>query len=126
VADKVGKVWCLGSDTPKGLGPWEGEQRNMWMPTQQEALWSTAATCINRGIIRSIPRSSSKREWRASNPGLWLTGDASRIVMGCAKPARASAAGSVAKLIGEVRRSWYHQWQGLTSPPPSPHRSMRQ
>jgi putative flavoprotein involved in K+ transport len=39
VADKVGKVWGLGSDTRKDPGPWEGEQRNMWKPTQQEALW---------------------------------------------------------------------------------------
>ncbi len=39
VADKVGKVWGLGSDTPKDPGPWEGELRNMWKPTQQEALW---------------------------------------------------------------------------------------
>ena len=23
----------------EGSGPWEGEQRNMWKPTQQEALW---------------------------------------------------------------------------------------
>lgn len=38
-ADKVGKVWGLGSDTTKDPGPWEGEQRNMWKPTQQEALW---------------------------------------------------------------------------------------
>ena len=39
VADKVGKVWGLGSDTTKDPGPWEGEQRNMWKPTQQAALW---------------------------------------------------------------------------------------
>jgi putative flavoprotein involved in K+ transport len=39
VADKVGKCWGLGSDTSKDPGPWEGEQRNMWKPTQQEALW---------------------------------------------------------------------------------------
>lgn len=38
-ADKVGKCWGLGSETPKDPGPWEGEQRNMWKPTQQEALW---------------------------------------------------------------------------------------
>jgi len=38
-ADRVGKVWGLGSDTPKDPGPWEGEQRNMWKPTQVEALW---------------------------------------------------------------------------------------
>ncbi|KQT83912.1 NAD(P)/FAD-dependent oxidoreductase [Aurantimonas sp. Leaf443] len=39
VADTVGKVWGLGSDTPKDPGPWEGEQRNMWKPTQVENLW---------------------------------------------------------------------------------------
>ncbi|MDW4497401.1 NAD(P)/FAD-dependent oxidoreductase [Sulfitobacter sp. D35] len=39
VADKVGKVWGLGSDTTKDPGPWVGEQRNMWKPTQQDALW---------------------------------------------------------------------------------------
>ncbi|MEO0388728.1 MAG: NAD(P)/FAD-dependent oxidoreductase [Pseudomonadota bacterium] len=39
VADKVGKCWGLGSDTPKDPGPWEGELRNMWKPTQQPGLW---------------------------------------------------------------------------------------
>jgi putative flavoprotein involved in K+ transport len=39
VADKVGKCWGLGSDTTMDPGPWEGEERNMWKPTQQEALW---------------------------------------------------------------------------------------
>jgi len=39
VADRVGKVWGLGSATTKDPGPWEGEQRNMWKPTQQESLW---------------------------------------------------------------------------------------
>ena len=29
----------VGSDTAKDPGPWEGELRNMWKPTQQEALW---------------------------------------------------------------------------------------
>src|SRR5690606_17965783 len=38
-ADRVGKVRGLGSDTTKDPGPWEGEQRNMWKPTQQENLW---------------------------------------------------------------------------------------
>jgi putative flavoprotein involved in K+ transport len=38
-AEKVGKIWGLGSDTTKDPGPWEGEQRNMWKPTQQDALW---------------------------------------------------------------------------------------
>ena len=39
VADKVGKVWGLGSDTAKDPGPWEGELRNMWKPTQVANLW---------------------------------------------------------------------------------------
>jgi putative flavoprotein involved in K+ transport len=39
VADTVGKVWGLGSDTPKDPGPWEGELRNMWKPTQVPQLW---------------------------------------------------------------------------------------
>ncbi|MEM1382915.1 MAG: NAD(P)/FAD-dependent oxidoreductase [Pseudomonadota bacterium] len=39
VADKVGKCWGLGSDTPKDPGPWEGELRNMWKPTRQPGLW---------------------------------------------------------------------------------------
>ena len=39
VADKVGKCWGLGSGTTNDPGPWEGEPRNMWKPTQQDALW---------------------------------------------------------------------------------------
>ncbi|NIC41179.1 NAD(P)/FAD-dependent oxidoreductase [Aquabacterium sp. A08] len=39
VADRVGKVWGLGSNTPKDPGPWEGELRNMWKPTQVPHLW---------------------------------------------------------------------------------------
>ena len=39
VADQVGKCWGLGSDTPKDPGPWEGEPRNMWKPTNVKNLW---------------------------------------------------------------------------------------
>ena len=39
VADKVGKCWGVGSDTQRDPGPWEGELRNMWKPTQQQNLW---------------------------------------------------------------------------------------
>ena len=38
-ADAVGKVWGLGSGTSKDPGPWEGELRNMWKPTQIPQLW---------------------------------------------------------------------------------------
>ena len=39
VADKVGPCWGLGSGVRNDPGPWQGELRNMWKPTQQEALW---------------------------------------------------------------------------------------
>ena len=39
VADRVGKIWGLGSATAYDPGPWEGELRNMWKPTQQPGLW---------------------------------------------------------------------------------------
>jgi putative flavoprotein involved in K+ transport len=39
VADRVGKCWGLGSGTTKDPGPWEGEERNMWKPTQAPGLW---------------------------------------------------------------------------------------
>ncbi len=39
IADKVGKCWGIGSNTTKDPGPWEGELRNMWKPTQQSGLW---------------------------------------------------------------------------------------
>ena len=58
MADKVGKVWGLGSNMTKDPGPWEGEQRNMWKPTQQEGRGSTAAICTSRAITRSSSRCS--------------------------------------------------------------------
>lgn len=39
VARKIGACWGLGSGTRYDPGPWEGELRNMWKPTAQEALW---------------------------------------------------------------------------------------
>ncbi|MCA0180053.1 MAG: NAD(P)/FAD-dependent oxidoreductase [Actinobacteria bacterium] len=38
-ADQLGKCWGLGSETTLDPGPWEGEQRNMWKPTQVGNLW---------------------------------------------------------------------------------------
>ncbi len=38
-ADRVGKCWGLGSGTKYDPGPWAGELRNMWKPTQVPALW---------------------------------------------------------------------------------------
>lgn len=39
VADRVGKCWGYGSDTTRDPGPWEGELRNMWKPTNVANLW---------------------------------------------------------------------------------------
>ena len=39
VADRVGKVWGLGSGIKGDPGPWVGELRNMWKPTAQPNLW---------------------------------------------------------------------------------------
>ncbi len=39
VAEKVGKLWGLGTGLRGDPGPWEGELRNMWKPTRQQALW---------------------------------------------------------------------------------------
>ncbi len=39
VADQVGKCWGYGSGTTKDPGPWEGELRNMWKPTNVDNLW---------------------------------------------------------------------------------------
>lgn len=39
VADKVGRFWGYGSGIKGDPGPWEGELRNMWKPTNQDALW---------------------------------------------------------------------------------------
>lgn len=32
-------MWGLGSNTAEDPGPWEGEQRSLWKPTQHDALW---------------------------------------------------------------------------------------
>jgi putative flavoprotein involved in K+ transport len=39
-ADGVGQVRGPGSGTTEDPGPWEGEQRSRWKPTQQQALGS--------------------------------------------------------------------------------------
>ena len=68
-ADRLGKVWGLGSDTTKDPGPWEGEQRNMWKPTQvEQRCGCTAATCTSRGTTRSTSPCSSRPGTRASTP----------------------------------------------------------
>ncbi len=38
-AEKVGHCWGYGSGTNGDPGPWEGELRNFYKPTRQQALW---------------------------------------------------------------------------------------
>lgn len=38
-ADRVGPCWGLGSGVRGDPGPWQGDLRNMWKPTAQDALW---------------------------------------------------------------------------------------
>lgn len=42
VARKIGAVGGFGSGMPKDPGPWEGDFRNLFKPTQQEGLWIAA------------------------------------------------------------------------------------
>ncbi len=38
-ADTVGRFWGYGSGIQGDPGPWQGELRNMWKPTNHDALW---------------------------------------------------------------------------------------
>ncbi len=79
VADKVGKVWGLGSDTPKDPGPWEGEQRNMWKPTQQEALWFHGGNLHqSRHYSQFLALTAQGEDGRNPDAGLRAAGDASQ------------------------------------------------
>jgi putative flavoprotein involved in K+ transport len=46
VAAKVGKIYGYGSGITGDPGPWEGEMRNLWKPTQQKSLWFHAGGFI--------------------------------------------------------------------------------
>ena len=46
IADRVGRVWGLGSDRPLDPGPWEGELRNVYKPTAQPNLWIQAGNLM--------------------------------------------------------------------------------
>ena len=75
MADKVGKVWGLGSNTKKDPGPWEGELRNMWKPTQQEALWFHGGNLHqSRHYSQFLALQLKARLEGVSDPGLWAAG----------------------------------------------------
>ncbi len=81
MADKVGKCWGLGSATTKDPGPWEGEQRNMWKPTQQENLWMHGGNLHqSRHYSQFLALQLKARQVGHSDAGLRLAGGASQGV----------------------------------------------
>lgn len=65
VAEKVGRVWGLGSDTKYDPGPWEGELRNMWKPTRQQGLWFFGGNLMQARHY-SLYVALQLREWMAA------------------------------------------------------------
>ena len=66
VADKVGKCWGLGSGTTGDPGPWEGELRNMWKPTQQPGLWFHGGNLHQSRHYSLLLALQLKARWKAS------------------------------------------------------------
>ena len=88
IADKVGKVWGLGSDTTKDPGPWEGEQRNMWKPTQQEGLWFHGGNLHQSPLLLALPRAAAQGAGGGHpDAGVRAAGGAPHVV-GSPQPAR--------------------------------------
>jgi len=55
IADKLGRVWGLGSGVARDPGPWEGEIRGLWKPTPQEGLWVHAGNLqMNRSYSKYL------------------------------------------------------------------------
>ncbi|MBO4225160.1 NAD(P)/FAD-dependent oxidoreductase [Bradyrhizobium neotropicale] len=52
-AKRVGPLWGFGSGTRRDPGPWQGELRNMWKPTQQKGLWFHSGGI---GVVRFYSR----------------------------------------------------------------------
>ena len=53
-ADKIGRCWGYGSGYRGDPGPWEGELRNMWKPTNSKVCGSWAATWHKCAFIHAI------------------------------------------------------------------------
>jgi hypothetical protein len=85
VADKIGLCWGVGSGTAKDPGPWEGELRNMWKPTAQEALWFhggnlaqsrqliALSDLANQGAVRRRADTSLSPELSSISPPTFAT-----------------------------------------------------
>ena len=82
VADKVGKCWGLGSNTKKDPGPWEGELRNMWKPTHQEALWFHGGNLHqSRHLLAVLVVAVEGADGGDSDAGVWDGSGASCFLM---------------------------------------------
>jgi putative flavoprotein involved in K+ transport len=66
MADLVGKVWGLGSDTPKDPQRGRASSATCGNRPSSRRCGSTAATCISRATTRCTSRSSSRRAPRGS------------------------------------------------------------
>jgi putative flavoprotein involved in K+ transport len=66
VADKVGKVWGLGSDTTKDPARGRASSATCGSRPSSPRCGCTAATCTSRGTTRATSRSSSRPGPRAS------------------------------------------------------------
>ncbi|KAL3687062.1 hypothetical protein R1sor_013371 [Riccia sorocarpa] len=72
VADKVGFVWGLGSDTHSDPGPWARELKNMWKPLVQPNLWLTGGVFMfNRQMSRFLAIQLKARMENISTPVFW-------------------------------------------------------
>ena len=66
MADRVGKVWGLGSDTAKDPGPGRASSATCGSPLSRRDCGSTEGTCTSRAATRSTWRCSSRPAWRGS------------------------------------------------------------
>jgi putative flavoprotein involved in K+ transport len=64
VADRVGKVWGLGSATTKDPGPGKASSATCGSPRSSRGCGSTAATCTSHATTRCTWRFSSRPAWR--------------------------------------------------------------
>ena len=63
VRDAVGVIYGYGSGVRGDPGPWDGELRNLWKPTQQRALWFAAGGFIHsRFYSRALALQIKARE----------------------------------------------------------------
>ncbi|KAL2635547.1 hypothetical protein R1flu_007026 [Riccia fluitans] len=72
LADKVGLIWGLGSDTKNDPGPWMGELKNMWKPLVHPNLWIMGGSFIQtRPMSRYLAIQLKARMENIPTPVFW-------------------------------------------------------